>query len=365
LIGTYAQLVQGGAIHGLNRELPYSMGQQDSTTVLELAGTGRVLALVAVGLCLLGIPLGWMAFSSNLERLGMAAVLLGTSAQIYRLYLGATYRAARSFEVLAKIQVVEAGLAVLTLPLVLLWGFSGLAARFVLLMLGGTYLNHLFRPLKDVGSFRWRRVKELLATGIPIFAFGYLSDVARSLPRLILLSLGGVTWVGLFAPASAVVGALGMIPGAVGAYIYPQMTHRLGRTGDPASLWPMARATALWSLAAGVPVALVFVAVLPYLIAHFFPAYTASIPATQWVVGTGVFMGGSVAVNALASLKAFRSMFAFAASRLMLLLVLPWVGERIVGGLTGVAAGMTVAYGLDFIVALSLTHLATRAPAVA
>jgi len=363
LIGTYAGIAQGGVTHGLNRELPFRLGQGSSELVEELAGTARVGALAGSGLCLLSMPFTWLVFSEGAERWGAAAVLFGTAAQIYRQYLIATYKAARAFETLARIHVAEIVATVATLPLVFWFGYYGLAIQFVVLRWGNVLLVHAFRPLRQVGRFSWVRMKELYGTGIPLFAFGYLSDVARSFPRVVLLALGGVTWVGLFAPANAIIGALILIPGSLGIYVYPQMSYRFGRTGDPASLWPMARATLLWSLVVGLPMAVCMIAVAPSLLPALFPAYSASIPAVQWTAVAGVFLGASVAVNALASLKAYKHMFTFVGARMVLLFVLPWLGGRCCGGTTGVAAGMAAAYAVDFVIVLLLVRSATSVPA--
>lgn len=359
LIATYSGILQVGIIHGLNRELPFSMGQGNSGSVLDLAATARAAALAGSTVCVSMTPLGWILFETSAERWGAAAVLLGASAQLYRSYLGATFRAARTFEVLARIQLLVAVLTVATLPLVLWKGYPGLAVRFVVLAMSYAVLCHAFRPLKQVGSFRAAALKHLLTTGVPLFGFGYLSDVARSFPRLALLSLGGVAWVGIFAPANAVIGALGMIPASLGTYIYPQMTYRYGRTGEASSIWPMAKSTALWSLVVGIPAAVMLALIVPFVIPILFPAYLESISAVQWTALAGVFVGASVAVNALASLKAYRWMYTFLTARLTLLFVFPWLGGKIWGHVAGVAAGMALAYAIDFVVVLVVVRRAT------
>jgi O-antigen/teichoic acid export membrane protein len=245
--------------------------------------------------------------------------------------------------------------------LVWLWRFEGLVVQFLLLRLGGALLNHYVRPFRETGTFRWHLLRSLVLTGLPIFVFGYLSDVARTFPRLVLLALGGVHWVGLFAPASAVLTAVTMVPGAVGTYLYPQMTFRLAKTGDPDSVWAMARVSAVGALVLGCPVAAALAVVVPPTVNGFFPAYTASIPAIQWTLVAGIFMGAGVAVNALASLKAQRSMMLFVAVRLLLCALLPWFGGRHYG-LTGVAAGLAAASAADFALSLLLIRSATRRP---
>lgn len=359
LLGTYAGIAQGGAIHGLSREMPFAMGQAKDTEVAELVGTAQISAAVGAGLCLLGIPLGWLFFSTQAERWGTSAVLFATAVGIYRNYLRATYRASRTFDSLAKIQGIEALLALGTLPLVWGLGFAGLAVRHLIIEALSCLLNHLLRPMKSLASFRWRSLERLIATGLPIFAFAYLSDVARSLPRLALLKLGGVLWVGVFAPASAMVGVIQMVPSAMSAYIYPQMTYRLGKSGDPATLWPVARAAALIPLAVTAPFALLLIVIFPPLIARFFPTYVECIPALRWTAGAGVFCGAGIAVNALASLKAYRAMAWFVANRLIVLAVFPFAAGWWCQTLTGVAAGMAIAYAVDFCVVLWLVRSAT------
>lgn len=360
LIGTYAGLAQGGAIHGLNRELPFMMGRNDTENVKTLAGTGHYTALFGSVLCLAGIPIVWIVFHDAPACWGATAILVSTSIHIYRLYLGATYRASREFEYLAKIELAEGVFTLATLPLVLTMGYAGLALRLVLLRAGITALNYMFRPIRTVGHFSWACCKELYVVGIPIFLFGYLSDVAKSMPRLVLLHLGGVLWVGLFAPASAVLGALLMIPASVGRYVYPKMTFRYGKTGDSESLWPIARMTAVWTFVAAIPLAVVLGVSMPHMIRLYFPDYVESIPSVLWTLTSGVFLGASISVNALASLKAFRSMAVVVVIRLTLLGGLSWMGGVMTNSLNGVAAGMAIAYALDFVAVLILIRLATR-----
>lgn len=360
LIGVYASVIQGGAIHGLNRELPLVSGQGRDEEAASLAGTAQTVALGGSGLCLATIPLAWFFFNDPTARWGAAAVIIGAAAAVYGRYLKATYRATSTFETLGKILFAETIIGLMTLSLVYWFGFAGLAIRFVVTELLSTSLNHLFRPLRIVGHFSWTNLRRLVVVGIPIFAFAYLSDLARTFPRLILLSLGGVPWVGLFAPANAMAGVLQLLPASIGTYVYPKMTFRYGSTGSATSLWPMARATALLPLLASVPAAVVLVVAAPMLMRSFFPAYIESIPALQWTAIAGVFMGGSICVNALASLKAYPQMFIFVASRLLLLFVFPFALGTAFGSLAGVGAGMAIAYALDFCVVLALVRHATR-----
>ena len=359
LIGTYSAFIQAGALNGLNRELPFAIGQRDSDQVAVLAGTARRVALFGSALCLLAIPATYLVSPTPRFWVGASLVLVGTAAGIYRMYLSATYRAAEAFETLAKIQYAEAIAAIFSLVLVLQFSYWGLASRYALLALLGAAINHRFRPLRRVGKFRMAALGRLLATGIPIFAFGYASQVANTFPRLVLLREGGVFWVGVFAPAAAMMGALEALPSSIAMYVYPQMTHRLGRTGDPKSLWPLALKTTLGLFLVLVPILGVLYVASPRAIAVFFPAYIDSVPAVRWTLIAGLFSGASISVNALNSLKAWRAMGTFTVAKMILLCLLPVAGVHVFQSIEGVALGIAGAHAVMFVLGLALVWWTT------
>ena len=360
LIETYSTILQGGVLNGLNRELPFSFGRGDKAAAEVLAGTAERCAVIGVSCCLLlvlGVP--GLGKADNVSW-GLLIVLVSSAAGIYRNYLGATYRAAGSFDTLARIQIAEALLAVLSLPLVLGFGYWGLAGRYAILRLAGVTLNYILRPLRTVGDFDWQSLGILLKSGIPVFVFGYLIGVAGTFPRLVLLDYGGVQWVGVFAPAAAVIGGLRTVPVALSRFVYPQMSFRLGQTNDRSVLWPIAWKTAIFSLFFAVPVIVVLLAFIPVAIRYAFPEYSDSVPAIRWALVAGGFMGCSVALNALNSLRAWGPMGVYVAARLTLLYALPTCGAEVFSSLEGVALGMACAEALLFVIGLGAIRIATK-----
>lgn len=359
LIQTYSFLVQAGTLNGLNRELPFALGAGKHEETLKLAGTAQTIAIAGAGVLLLGIPVSLLFVKDMTVLLCVIAVLVGSSSSMYRNYLAVTYRAERAFYVLANLTLVEAVLVVISLPAVYWFGLEGLAGRFAFLSCAGTALNYLFRPLRKPGQFSREGLKTLLITGAPLFAFGYLGSVAYTFPRLILLSESGVLMVGLFAPATAVIGAIQLIPFSIAQYVYPQMSYRLGKTGNPSDLWPMAKATTIGSLIISVPIAAISVLLIPILIIRFFPAYAGAADAVRWSVVAGVFMGASIAVNALNSLKAWGWMAVYTAALLFFGYVFPLGAFRLYGTLESLAAGMAVSQGFVFLIGMYAIRRAT------
>ena len=188
---------------------------------------------------------------------------------------------------------------------------------------------------------------------------------------LLSAATGGATLVGLFGPAYSVVTLLQILPVALGQYIYPHMSHRLGKTGDPKDLWPVAWKTAVGILRLSLPLLAVGELVVPWLIKVWcLPKYDVAIPAVRWAMITGAFLGASVAVNALLSLKAWGWLAAYTAVVLSSAYVFPLVCfHSFADRLKGVAVGFLLAHALNFAVGMfaiyRTTHFTSRVAAAA
>lgn len=346
LIQSYSALVQAGTINGLGRELPFRLGAGQEADALGLVGTAHRVAIISAALLLLGMPLALWVFHDADTRVCAAAVLIGSSSAIYRNYLTVTYRAEQAFRLLARLMCVEAVLNVVTLPLVYASGLRGLAGRFVVLSVSGTLLSFLFRPIRNPGRFSWSDLRALLRTGAPLFVFGYLSGVAYTFPRVVLLSESGVRLVGIFAPVAAVIAALQMIPATIAQYVYPRMTFKIGRSGNPSDLWEMAKSTLIAVAVVTVPLAALLVYFVPLVLTEFFPAYAEAASAVRWAVIAGAFMAGSIAMNALNSLKSWRWMSVYTCSLLLFGYFGPKIGFRLGGTLESLAIGVAIGQAL-------------------
>lgn len=130
---TYAFFALAGVQNGLSRELPYYLGANQEDKARHLAATtlfytcgGCMLALLA-GVGSVAILI-WKSADPKLT-LAVAAVTLLVVFKFYQNYLFVTFRSKNSFLELARVQVWQAALMILALPLLLL-GFGGLIARF-------------------------------------------------------------------------------------------------------------------------------------------------------------------------------------------------------------------------------------------
>ena len=159
-----------------------------------------------------------------------------------------------------------------------------------------------------------------------------------------------------------------ILPYALGQYIYPRMSQRLGLTNDPRAIWPTAWKASLLTLALGAPVVLVGMLLVGPVLTEFLPKYVEGIPAARWALAAGAFMGTSVSLNSLFALKAWRWLIAYTIVSVSLSYVLPAWFSTLMSPLTGVAFGYFVAQVGCFVVALpciyGATHRVWQRPAV-
>jgi O-antigen/teichoic acid export membrane protein len=360
----YAFFVLAGIQNGLSRELPYFIGASNDGMARRLAAT---TLFYTIGGCILTMVVGgggvvfaiWKQADPKLTY-AIAAVTILIICRFYQNYLFITFRSKNSFIDLAQVQMWQAALMILALPLLFL-GYAGLLLRFVIVAGLSLYLMHRVRPILVSPIWRTDSFLLLLKTGIPIFATDYILNFAGTLGTVALLKFGGVEQVGLYALAASASSAFAVVPQSIGHYVYPRMSQRYGRTNNPRLLWGMAWKSALVVVGSMVPIAVVGSLLLPAAVKFLFPKYIAGTFAAQIALFSSAAGGASVASNALASLKAWSHLIAQQLSYAVFVAVAPFVGIHLFSSpLSGVAYGMLGANLLGAALSLVLTFAATR-----
>lgn len=361
IIQSYTVLIQMGVVSGLNRQLPYFMGKKNEEKIKFLAGSAQSIILIASGIFVLCAIISLFAIEDRIIAWSISMMFGCSAFAVCRNFLGSTYRAGRAFDTLAKINVVEGGVGILTLPLVFYFGYMGLVGRIVLLKGAGLLLAYIYRPLKVNCCFKWSSILSLMKVGIPIFAFSYMFGIANTFPKIILFKASGTELVGLFSPAIALTTFYNLLPAALARYIYPNMSYRLGKTDDPMSIWPMAWKSAIGTLLSGIICFVVGSILIGPFIHYCLPKYQEAIPAMYWCLGAGVFLGPRISINALFSLKAWKLLSIYTAVFLFSLWIFPWLGIRYVEDpLVGVGAGIFLSYLVIFLCAIPCIYFATH-----
>jgi hypothetical protein len=140
------------------------------------------------------------------------------------------------------------------------------------------------------------------------------------------------------------------------------MSYRFGKTGDPATLWPIAWKTSVGLLIIFLPVLPLGMVIIPWLLREYFPQYVAAAGAVKFGLMSGMFLGASISMTAMYSLKAWFWAGVYAVGRavstyvMMLLMIRCWASR-----LEAVAAGYTLAQAFAFALAMFCIYRATHA----
>lgn len=362
MVQSWFSFVQLGFFNGLNHELPFRWGRGERDLALRMASVTFGWSLLCATLAPIAFGVALLFYADEPQwALGLGAAGMATAFTFYREYLGVTFRTAEAFHDLAWINVVQAVLAVATVPLVVAGAFDGLCLRMAVLGAAAAALLHWKRPHRLRPAWDLDVAKRLVAVGAPFVAIGFLASFANGLDRVILLGTGGVTAVGLFTPALALKAGATFLPGALNQLLLPRLEFRRGQAGDPHALWRTSSKAVAVSTLLMLPVVLLGWFLLPPLVRFAFPQYEAGIDAAR-VVLLGTLLSGLEAGTAvLSATRSYVRLASLQVAAVVLLGGLPWLFTfAFADPLVAVATGFLVARLLLFPLGLGLMYRATH-----
>lgn len=364
LAQTYLAVIRLGVVNGMNRELAFLSGKGETEAGLRTAATAQAYSLycAAVGLVLAVGALFIFRGKGTSWVSGITALVVIVPSDFYYGYLEGTFRTSFEFDRLAWVFLAGAALSIATVPLAYLMGFSGYCLRAAILSVFMMLMCHFLRPVRVRPCFDRDAFRLLLSTGLPLYGQNYLSQVAGSMDRLILLSISNVSTLGLYGPSMTIARALNMLSDSLSTYLSPRLAFLYGRDNDKASLFrPTVSAMGVAFLSA-LPVAVVGWFILPPLVRALFPGYADGIFAMRMGLLAGLFMTSRIGMSAPCMIKAWRYVFAGVAVLFLGKTMLPWLTAKVVGALDGVAIGNAAAAVIVAAATLLLLHLSTRNP---
>jgi O-antigen/teichoic acid export membrane protein len=362
LVQTYCSFLTLGVANGMNRELPYVLGRGEVERGRRMAATTQAFSLWIGVLSLAGFAVAfWLVPDDPDWRMSIAALGLVVPLSFYSQYLQGTFRANADFDRLSVIQYLDAVLRVGSVALVYFFGYAGYCARAVGLVAAVAVLTFAWRPMRVRPSLSLDTLKDLLKTGIPIFAFSYLFGFADSIPRLVLLHEDAVETLGLYAPVLTLLGTMNAFFDSLRAYLYPKVSHYLGsRNDDVRGLWRPTLAIHLLSVASAVPVALAGIWLIPLVVEHFMPRYLGSLEALNVGLVIILFLGYRIGATLLTALKSWRHLALFVGAFLLLQWGLPTLFLAWFPPLLAVSWGQAASAAVMLGVSLLVNRLAMR-----
>lgn len=359
---TYTSFMQAGLISGLNRELPYTLGQGNKKEAQNLAGTVQSITLITTILIFLAGILLFVFYQFNNDKIkyGLLSITIFIISLFFQNYFTSTYRSNNSFISLSKIQVTNAILNLLSLVLIIYFAYYGLILKSAIVSVLYTIHLYIARPISIRFTINKNYLIKIMKTGLPIWGLAYIESLASTMDKILLLKFSDLSSVGIYSFAFYGYSLFLVLSVTIAKYISPKLSFIYGMNNDKKQLWGYFKKITLLTILIQLPLALIAFLVMPYFTYSFFPQYIESIRAMQILVCAGMFKGSIIGVNVLISIKAFKYLSFYQITYSLLLLISPFVGIQIFENpIIGVSFGILFANILNFISGYYFTYIAT------
>ena len=357
MVEVYLMFSRLGVVNAMNREYPFLCGRGDFEQAKAIVRTAQTYSILngAVASAIFFV-IGIFRYQwGPAWRIALFAMALSVPAQLYLSYLEGTYRAENEFHRLSILRLVQIPLLGITLVLPWRLGLAGFCLRSLLLALVSTILAHRYRPVRLPPGFSMPQFKTLIATGWHLLIWNYSFQLVQSFPRLAVVTLGGITALGLFTPVNWCMVALGGLSGSISAYLSPVLTFRYAKAR--VSVGIIALKAAMLIVLIMIPAVVCGFFLLPAAVLKLTPGYALAIPAARLALIVSLVDCFSIATIKFAATKAWRAMYVYLFFNIVLRFVGCFAGYHIgSGGMLGVTAGML----MSSIAMLLVTWLTVR-----
>lgn len=360
---TYVSFLQAGLISGLNRELPYTLGQGNNKEAREIAGTVQSITLITtIVITFIGLFYFFShQFQNDKIKYGVLAITIHIVSLFFQNYFTSTYRSNNSFITLSKIQVINAFINLLSIVLIIYLAYYGLIIKTAIVSV--LFTIHLFikRPISVGFIINKKSLIKIMKTGLPIWGLAYIESLASTVDKILLLKFSDLSSVGLYSFAFYGYSIFLVLSMTIARYISPKLNYIYGLNNDKKQLWSYFKKITLFITIIQFSLALIALLILPQFINTFFYQYNESIQAMQILVCAGMFKGSIIGVNVLISIKALNYLAWYQIIYSLLLIIFPFVGIKIFENpIIGVSYGLLFANILNFISGYYISYIATN-----
>lgn len=364
LLTVYSFFILFGINNGLNRELPFSLGQNKLELAKKNAGVALFMNLITSGIIFILGLLTVIIVSNRTEGNVLFAVIIIVPYIIinhYNNYLNVTYRSRDSFNTLSHIKLVESGLMLITILLVVYWGYKGMLLRSLAMLFVITFLMHIYRPVKVSPLWDKSSAITLYKTGIPIFFVDYIKNISQTVAPLIVLKKSGFEMVGLLSFGAMAFATICVIPSSINQYVYPKLCYSFGKFNKPMILWKTSMRFMILCFLLLAPIIIFSIIFINYFVLKYFPKYYGAVPAAKLFILASFFSSIGILSSVLISLKCFKLLYLQQVSFSIMLVVFPLVFvHSFVNSTIGASFGVLLANIFNFGIGMYLGYIATH-----
>lgn len=284
---TFVPFVLLGTNNGLNRQLPFLIGQGKSNEAVMLRNTAFSWSLY-VSMVILAIiaSIGIYYQIQGKNELALAFYAVAISGSFFPLttIIEVTFRTAGDFIRLSKIKMVGSLFAILTIPMVYYLGYNGLLIRSVLITAFSLLVLYIYKTNVLHVQFHKQQFFTLLKVGIPIFFWAYIYSVFIGLDKVFIANYFSEREMGLFTPAIQITAGLSVLPNSIFQVIYPRLCQRYGETGTIRSMMKLVMVPIKYLAFGLVPIFALAIYLVDPFIRIVLPNYVDGIATAQWAI---------------------------------------------------------------------------------
>lgn len=307
LIQPYLQFINLGIHIGVNRELPYSLGKKDLDKSRRIINTGYFFSIISafIGFAVMTIYSIYIVLYKDIAFLAPAIIVIViVFITFLQLFLTSLYRTNNDFSKLSNIYLVESLSMIVTIPLVYKWGFNGFLIYQLVYRVALFLLTLKYKPFQIKAEFYKTEFKELISIGFPLFIFGYINGIIKTIPRLYILSFSSIYNLGLYSPINTISNSLHLASRYIAQFFSPKMAFKLGEDeNSKAVFWSYSLKSTISVFVLNIIIFIPLYFLIELLIPIALPKYVESITAMQIILLSGLMSGAAVGITALNAIK--------------------------------------------------------------
>lgn len=312
----YVPFFQLGIQSALNRDLPILLGQNEQQLATKLVASAKGFAyIIMLFIAIIGITASLIFFmiGKNMEYvLGIFTISIIAVANSLRIHLIATFRSANAFNKLTRLYIIDIILSISSIFFIYRYHYYGLLIYYGLLSVIPAILMYCYAPYKKIkAELNKKTIIDLIKNGMILMSFSQIHQAAPTFPKWIILSLGGVTKLGLFSPANAIGDIMTMLPAQIAQFFHPQMGYKYGKTGNAKDIWPYLKKMFILMPIISLPISIGIWLIAPWVLENLFPKYIDSLWAMKIMSIGFIFSSVYTTQGILHTIRAYKYAYIF------------------------------------------------------
>lgn len=324
----YTPFFQLGIQSALNMDLPILLGGDDKDKAKAIVENSKGFAYIIFILFIItGVILTTTFYflGKDLELiLGIATISIMAAFQSIQIHLIATFRSAKAFDKLTLLYLINTFIIIVSVYFIYQYRYYGVLIYNIINVIALTTLMFFWAPYKSIKpTLQLKQLINLSKTGIVLMSFIQLRELAKSIPKWIILYMGGIVKFGLFSPALAIYGLMGMLPSQIAQFFHPQMGFKYGQTGNARDMWRYIKKMVILFPLISIPFCLGIWIITPWLLTSFFPEYIESEWPMKIMSVAFIFSSAFTTHGVLYTIKAYRFAYFYSIIEIIGYIVFP------------------------------------------